>query len=78
MSAFYGFRDDAESSRVLNRSLELGMNFWDTAEMYEAFNTGWIPRTLTRTQANTTPTTLEELGREVFAPAFRQSELQAA
>lgn len=38
MSAFYGFRDDAESLRVLNRSLELGMNFWDTAEMYGPFH----------------------------------------
>lgn len=38
MSAFYGSRDDAESLRVLHRSLELGMNFWDTAEMYGPFH----------------------------------------
>ena len=38
MSAFYGSRDDAESLRVLRRSLELGINFWDTAEMYGPFH----------------------------------------
>lgn len=47
-------------------------------EMYEAFNTGGIPRTLARTPANTTPTTLEEFGRQIFAPAFRQTERKAA
>jgi len=34
MSEFYGATDDAESVRTLERSLELGMNFWDTADMY--------------------------------------------
>ena len=34
MSAFYGERDDAESLRTLDRALELGINFWDTADMY--------------------------------------------
>ena len=38
MSAVYGSRDDAESLRVLRRSLELGINFWDTAEMYGPFH----------------------------------------
>jgi len=33
----YGQADDAESRRVLDRSLDLGMNFWDTAEMYGPF-----------------------------------------
>jgi aryl-alcohol dehydrogenase-like predicted oxidoreductase len=37
MSAFYGSLDDAESIRVLLRSLELGLNFWDTAQMYGPF-----------------------------------------
>jgi len=37
MSAFYGKRDDAESLHTLERSLELGLNFWDTADMYGPF-----------------------------------------
>jgi aryl-alcohol dehydrogenase-like predicted oxidoreductase len=34
MSEFYGQSDDAESIRVIHRSIELGMNFLDTADMY--------------------------------------------
>ena len=34
MSAFYGGRDDDESLRTLNRALDLGVNFLDTAAMY--------------------------------------------
>jgi len=37
MSDFYGARDDAQSLRTLERSLELGLNFWDTADMYGPF-----------------------------------------
>jgi aryl-alcohol dehydrogenase-like predicted oxidoreductase len=37
MSYAYGPADDAESLRVLRRSLELGCNFWDTAELYGPF-----------------------------------------
>jgi aryl-alcohol dehydrogenase-like predicted oxidoreductase len=37
MSEFYGNADEAESVRVLHRSLELGMNFFDTADMYGPF-----------------------------------------
>ena len=37
MSDFYGTRDDEESLRTLERSLELGLNFWDTADMYGPF-----------------------------------------
>ena len=36
MSEFYGAGDDAESLQVLNRALDLGCNFWDTADMYGA------------------------------------------
>ena len=38
MSYAYGHADDAESIRVLRRSLELGINFWDTAELYGPFS----------------------------------------
>lgn len=34
MSEFYGPRDDSESLRVLARAVELGIDFFDTADMY--------------------------------------------
>src|SRR3954466_13130723 len=37
MSAFYGSGDDDESIATIHRSLELGGNFFDTAEMYGPF-----------------------------------------
>lgn len=37
MSFAYGQADEAESLRTLERSLELGMDHWDTAEIYGPF-----------------------------------------
>ena len=37
MSEFYGATDDAESLQVLDRAVELGITFWDTADMYGPF-----------------------------------------
>lgn len=37
MSWAYDRGDDQESIRVLHRALELGVNFWDTAELYGPF-----------------------------------------
>ncbi|MGD0390889.1 MAG: aldo/keto reductase [Tepidisphaeraceae bacterium] len=34
MSEFYGSRNDQESMRVIHRSIDLGMEFLDTADMY--------------------------------------------
>ena len=37
MSDFYGQPDDSESTRTLHRALELGVTFFDTADMYGPF-----------------------------------------
>jgi aryl-alcohol dehydrogenase-like predicted oxidoreductase len=37
MSEFYGPRDDAESLATIHRALDLGVNFFDTADMYGPF-----------------------------------------
>jgi aryl-alcohol dehydrogenase-like predicted oxidoreductase len=47
MSAFYGSDDERESVATLERALELGVTFWDTAEMYgRGANEELIGRTL--------------------------------
>ncbi|HBA87666.1 MAG TPA: aldo/keto reductase [Geobacter sp.] len=38
MTFAYGHQDDAASISVLRRAVELGINFWDTAEMYGPFS----------------------------------------
>ena len=37
MSEFYGDADEAQNLKVLDRALELGSTFWDTADMYGPF-----------------------------------------
>jgi aryl-alcohol dehydrogenase-like predicted oxidoreductase len=37
MSQSYGVRDDAESVATIQRALELGVTFFDTAEVYGRF-----------------------------------------
>jgi aryl-alcohol dehydrogenase-like predicted oxidoreductase len=37
MSEFYGPLDDQESLRTLDRAIEMGINFWDTADAYGPF-----------------------------------------
>ncbi|HEY4148791.1 MAG TPA: aldo/keto reductase [Chitinophagaceae bacterium] len=38
MSEFYGATNDAESIKTLHRAIELGITFWDTADMYGPFH----------------------------------------
>lgn len=40
-------------------------------EMIEAMNSGWMRAMEPRSAENTTPTTIEQFAREVFAPAFQ-------
>lgn len=35
MSQSYSLADDGESLRLLDRALDLGCNFWDTADLLE-------------------------------------------
>lgn len=52
MSEFYGPSDDAESLKVLQRALELGVDFFDTADMYGPYhNEELIGRFLREQQA---------------------------
>jgi len=47
MSEFYGRRDDAESAATILRSLDLGMTFLDTADMYgSGHNEGLVGKTI--------------------------------
>ena len=38
MSEFYGHRNDHESINVLHHAIQLGVTFWDTADMYGPFH----------------------------------------
>ena len=50
MSAFYGSRDDQESTRTISRALELGVTLFDTADVYGPHtNEELVGRTLAET-----------------------------
>lgn len=37
MSEFYGAHDDAESIATMHHAIDIGINFFDTADMYGPF-----------------------------------------
>ncbi len=41
MSEFYGPRDEQESIATIHRALDLGINFFDTADMYGCAGVTW-------------------------------------
>src|SRR5688572_3241249 len=52
MSSVYGPADEAESLRALERSIELGMTFFDTADIYGlGHNERLLARVLSRRRA---------------------------
>ncbi|MGH9882708.1 MAG: aldo/keto reductase, partial [Pyrinomonadaceae bacterium] len=49
MSKVYGRADDSESQATINRALELGVNFFDTADVYGAgHNEDFVGRVISR------------------------------
>jgi aryl-alcohol dehydrogenase-like predicted oxidoreductase len=40
MSDFYGKSDDGQSLNLLHQAIDLGVNFWDTADMYGCGSAG--------------------------------------
>ena len=72
MSEFYGATDDAESLRVLDRALELGISFWDTADIYGPFkNEELVGRALKGRRQNITLATKFGILRDPSNPQSR-------
>ncbi len=72
MSEFYGITDDAESLRVLDRALELGIGFWDTADIYGPFkNEELVGRALKGRRQNITLATKFGILRDPNNPQLR-------
>lgn len=63
--------DDTRSSMLEMGMPEEAVDLY--LEMYRAFNEGHVEPQEDRSEANTTPTTLESWAEEVFAPAYRRA-----
>jgi len=72
MSDFYGQRDDNESLKVLDRAIELGITFWDTADMYGPYtNEELVGRALKKHRDKVTLATKFGIVRDANDPTKR-------
>jgi len=72
MSDFYGSRNDEESLKVLDRSIELGISFWDTADMYGPYtNEELVGRALKKHRDSVTLATKFGIVRDPADPTKR-------
>ncbi|TYZ14532.1 aldo/keto reductase [Hymenobacter lutimineralis] len=72
MSDFYAGRDDAESTRTLHRALELGITFFDTADMYGPYtNEELVGRALREQRQNVVLATKFGIQRDPNDPTRR-------
>jgi aryl-alcohol dehydrogenase-like predicted oxidoreductase len=72
MSDFYGPRDEAESLATLDRAIELGVTFWDTADMYgNGANEELLAKALTRHRSAVTLATKFGIVRDPNNPMAR-------
>src|SRR5687767_8051485 len=72
MSDFYGSRNDEESLKVLDRSIELGISFWDTADMYGPYtNEELVGKSLKKHRDSVTLATKFGIVRDLADPTKR-------
>jgi aryl-alcohol dehydrogenase-like predicted oxidoreductase len=72
MSEFYGSRNDEESFKTLDRAMELGISFWDTADIYGPFlNEELVGRALRGRRARVTLATKFGILRDPADPSKR-------
>jgi aryl-alcohol dehydrogenase-like predicted oxidoreductase len=74
MSEFYGPRDDAESLATMERALEIGINFFDTADMYGmGHNEELVEKFLKKARQKVVLATKFGIVREQEGSGFRRS-----